>query len=216
MFSWHYKEQKGDYSWYFKELFNSPTLDYAKDVVLTPDPDNPNKFKQETTQLVNIFESQNIFTEDSIVLDFGCGMGRVSKEMVERFKCKVIGFDFNDTMVQFAKEYVPESETFTAVNTYTTENSVDICIAILCLQHAEDPDKELKRIYSFLKPGGYFILLNENARLVPVGVDNSGYPIWIEDHINVFELTENVGFLKINTLPYMNSGKNVVFYQKPI
>ena len=68
---------------YIKEVFDVASLEYAKHVVLTSDPANPQKFEKETNFLINAISDQSIITSESTVLDFGCGMGCVSKEIIE-------------------------------------------------------------------------------------------------------------------------------------
>jgi hypothetical protein len=73
---------------YIKEVFDVTTFEHAKHVVLTSDPDNPMKFENETNFLIDTIAEQmkTKMDESSIVLDFGCGMGRVSKKLIERFE----------------------------------------------------------------------------------------------------------------------------------
>ena len=47
---------------YAEEVFSTTTLEQAKNIVLTTDPDNPNKFQEETDFLVNTIIAQNIIT----------------------------------------------------------------------------------------------------------------------------------------------------------
>lgn len=69
----------GDYLTYFKEIFDAETLEQAKDIVLTPDPNDVNKFIFETQWLIKFINAHFNVNEKTKVLDFGCGMGRISK-----------------------------------------------------------------------------------------------------------------------------------------
>jgi ubiquinone/menaquinone biosynthesis C-methylase UbiE len=198
---------------YIKEVFDVVTLEQAKNVVLTDDPTNPNKFDQETKFLIDIINGQNIITPESNVLDFGCGMGRVSRELVKNFSCNVIGVDISTSMLNFAKSYVNNPAKFTPLIRYTTPNSVDICISTFVLQHTENPKREISNIFNVIKTNGYFILVNELHRFIPDSVDNNNYIIWKDDNFNIFEEVESK-FKKTRSIPYMDTGIDIIVYQK--
>jgi SAM-dependent methyltransferase len=198
---------------YVKETFDVFNIEQAKDVVLTPDSNEPNKFIHETKFLVDKIQSFIKPTEKMIVLDYGCGMGRVSKELIDRCDCKIFGVDISDSMLHFAKIYVDNDLKFSPIKEYFEKEKIDLAISILCLQHAENPKKEIDVIFDALKPGGIFVLLNEYKRFVPGGVDKDGYVIWMDDGINVHEYVQNK-MKEIKRINYMNKKIDIHFYQK--
>ncbi len=199
---------------YLKEVFDVVTFEQAKHVVLTSDPSDPKKFERETTYLVDKIYERNFLKEDSVVLDFGCGMGRVSREIINRFNCKVIGVDKSESMRTFAMLYVSNPNKFTPLEAYTTSESIDVCLSILVLQHVQDPKKEIKNIYEVLKPGGILVLLNEKKRLVPSDVDKKNFIIWNDDKVDIFELITFNGFSIIGKQKYLNTSHEIIFYRK--
>ena len=46
-------------------------------------------------EAIKIITNANIINETSCVVDFGCGMGRMSKAIIDTFNCEVIGVDIN-------------------------------------------------------------------------------------------------------------------------
>ena len=198
---------------YIKEAFDVFTLEQAKNVVLTDSPSNPNKFEQETKFLIDTVDAENIISKESIVLDYGCGMGRVSRELIRKFSCHVIGVDISTTMLNFAKSYVDNIEKFTPLISHTYPNSVDVCLCTFVLQHTENPKKEISNIFNVIKPNGYFILVNEHNRLVPTGVDSNNYVIWQDDKFNIFEEVESK-FKKIKNIRYLNTNVDIIVYKK--
>lgn len=200
---------------YVKEVFDPLTFDQAKHVVLTSDPANPNKFEQETNFLISVLADEKLVNDQSVVLDFGCGMGRISKGLVNKFDCNVVGVDISDRMKTFAMLYVANPKKFKTLSTIDP-NTFDVCLSVLALQHAENPKQEIEKIANGVKDGGVFILLNENKRLVPSDVDKDGYVIWNDDFFDVFAETEKY-FTKIKSIPYKpNTELSINIYRKHV
>jgi ubiquinone/menaquinone biosynthesis C-methylase UbiE len=198
---------------YIKEVFDVTTFAQAKNTVLTDDPSNPNKFENETNFLIDTIAKQNIMNPQSIVLDFGCGMGRVSKKLIEKFDCEVIGVDISNSMMQFANIYVSKPRKFKTMNSYNIPNSIDVCVSTFVLQHVQDPKTEIELICSNLKPGGYLVLVNEHKRFVPGDVDTNRYVVWQDDGFNIFGEIES-RLKKVSSVQYMTSQVDVIFYRK--
>jgi 2-polyprenyl-3-methyl-5-hydroxy-6-metoxy-1,4-benzoquinol methylase len=202
---------------YYKKAFDVEYLEQAKHVVLTGNENNLEKFQQETDFLIDLLAQHVKIDSNSKVLDFGCGMGRISRELIRKFDCQVYGQDISDTMLQFALIYTSTADVkkFHAVKNYDRENSIDVALSILVLQHAEEPQKELDRIYKVLKPNGDFVLVNENARFIPIGVDQDQYVIWNDDGFDVKGYADSI-FHQVKEVQYLATDKSVVFYKKVI
>jgi ubiquinone/menaquinone biosynthesis C-methylase UbiE len=198
---------------YIKEVFEPTTIQHAMHICLTSDPENPNKLLEETSFFVKAISEYNIINPDTKVLDFGCGMGRISRGFVEYFDCDVIGLDANETMLKFANIFVGNPNKFTTVSEYKEKETIDVAVACFVLQHVEDPDKEIQTIYDSLKPGGHLILLNENIRYVPDDIDKGNFIIWKDDKYNIFDQL-NKKFELIHDHKYMDTDKSIKIYKK--
>lgn len=197
---------------YFKQVFDVVTLPQAKHVVLTSDPNNPNKFEEETEFFVRTLEDLKIIDSNSMILDFGCGMGRLSKSIVEKFSCSVIGTDISPSMRAFAMLYVSNPSKFVVLESYDEPETIDVCVASLVLQHVENPEKEIKTIACNLRKSGYLVLLNEDVRFVPSGVDRNNFVIWKDDGFDIHK--EISKYLKEKQrIPFMKSGKEIIVYE---
>ena len=198
---------------YIQAVFDVNTLDQAKNVVLTDDPTDLEKFDNETKFLVNAVAQKDIINSKSIVLDFGCGMGRVSKSLIDKFDCNVIGVDISLSMMRLADTYVGKPDRFQTMRNYNVPNSIDVCISSFVLQHVENPRADIERICNNLKSGGYLVLVNEHTRFVPAEIDHNKYVIWKDDGFDVFgEIGSRLS--RISSVQYMDSPIDIVFYKK--
>lgn len=206
---------------YQSQIFNPVNLNHAKDIVITPDTQFPNKFNEETDYLIDILSQELLINENSIVLDFGVGMGRVSKAVLDKFKCKVIGSDISLSMLIYATQYVNNSNNFVTCNRVSHPGVVDVCIAVFVLQHVEKPQDEIEHIFSTLKSGGHLVLVNEpHLRFVPGDWREDNSVIWFNDFFDVFKYIESK-FIKEKEFPYMPKygekykDHKVIIYKKP-
>ena len=167
---------------YIHEVFLPQTLEAAKHVALTSDPQDPQKFERETQFLVDFLRAQELVSADTRVLDFGCGMGRVAKALIEQVGCAVEGTDSSPAMRHFAEVYVASpkfrvSQEPTAI--------ADLALACFVLQHVEYPEREVETLYRHLAPHGTLVLVNEPRRFVPSGIDREGYVVWNDDRLDI-------------------------------
>lgn len=125
------------------------------------------------------------------ILDFGTGVGRIAKGLIDAYGCRVIGVDASQSMRLLSPEYVL-SERFTVWSPTLCRTMalrgfrVDAVISTWVLQHVYDPVVELNLIESLMKPGALFYCLNDQSRCVPT---NKG---WINDGRSLRPLTQEV------------------------
>jgi len=189
---------------YLKEAFYPRDIGHAKEICLSPEYGISNKFEKETEATINTLVSNLYVHNDSNVLDFGCGVGRLSKGLIERLGCSVVGVDFSEPMLQAASEYV-YSKKFTPLPSPVSDqnkleliNKFDTALAVYVLQHSPTPHEDVQFIYDSLTNDGKFIFVNEKKRFIPVGIDriNSGLIYWDDDGIDV----EKIVFDKFNLI----------------
>ena len=196
---------------YNQDIFIPASFEHAKDIVLTPT--DPNRFENETNQFMEIISNENIISSQKIVLDFGCGMGRISKQLVNRFDCEVIGLDTSIDMLKLATMYVANHNRFVTCSSFIRENVIDVCIAAYVLQHVEYPVKEIETIANAVRKDGYLVLLNEsNNRLIPGNLREDNSVIWYNDYFDVFAEVEKY-FTLLKSIPIDNVN-SVKIYKK--
>ena len=139
---------------------------------------------KKTIPLVNMVLNKLQISEGNTVIDYGCGIGRISKDLLEKINCTVVGVDISKSMRALAEFYC-NSETFMSCSTTSLKNLTNTgfranqAFCIWVLQHAEDPLYDLQLLHDVLLDGGHFLVLNLDGRCLPT----SGG--WKNDNINV-------------------------------
>lgn len=183
---------------YIHQVFLPATLEDAKNVSLSNDPTDPYKFREETEFLMDIIREQSLITEETRVLDFGCGMGRVSKMLIDTFHCRADGVDTSPSMRYFAHQYVAHKD-FSVRPKIT--GTYDVALAAFVFQHVERPDIEISTLREHLHAGGKLLVVNEHKRLVPTGVNEEGFVVWSDDGIDIDALLSQ-SFSLLHSFPY--------------
>jgi SAM-dependent methyltransferase len=174
---------------YSPAIFHADDLETAKAIILNPMPDmtTDERWEVETQNLVEeLGRVMNLSTE-SRILDYGCGIGRVAKALIDRYGCSVVGVDISAEMRRFAVDYV-NSDRFLACEPAALDRTIAEgfratgAYACWVLQHCHAPAQDIGRIESALAPGALFFVLNSDHRWVPT---DRG---WVADGISVEEL----------------------------
>ena len=171
---------------YLSNFFEVSNIEEAKQKILTPENGvtTEERWQKETIPLVNMLLNKLQISEGNTVIDYGCGIGRISKDLLEKINCTVVGVDISKSMRALAEFYC-NSETFMSCSTTSLKNLTNTgfranqAFCIWVLQHAEDPLYDLQILHDVLLDGGHFLVLNLDVRCLPT----SGG--WKNDNINV-------------------------------
>ncbi len=138
-------------------------------------------------------------TQDTVLLDYGAGIGRIAKSLIEKTNCSVIGVDISPDMLRESFSYVAHPNfTSMSLNKFqflvnAGKLNVDAAYSIWALQHC-DFEPAYQTIVKALPQGAPFFIANTLNRCIPV--IPSG---WADDGINIrrrlrddFELTQDV------------------------
>ena len=175
-------------------IYDVDTMELAMGIILSADPSNgittEQRWEKETPYLGNLITKHTGLSEKSLLLDYGCGVGRLSKDAIQRSGCNVVGVDYSANMRAFAASYV-DSPRFMACDEYMLNNFVgsgkcDAAIAVWVLQHCLKPAESIETIRYALKPGGKLFVLND-MRFVPTR--EFGF---INDKVDVTAILDNV------------------------
>jgi cyclopropane fatty-acyl-phospholipid synthase-like methyltransferase len=177
---------------YFPEVFDVPDVEGAKRIILTyegPGADTEIRWARETPYVMELLQNAVSLRPDMIMLDYGCGIGRMAKAMIEASGCSVIGVDISPSMRALAADYVG-SERFAAVSPTLLDRMVrsglrvSAAISVWVLQHCQNPEDDIDRVSRSLAPAGNFFVLNMRVRAIPV-IDESGQMKWGKDEFDV-------------------------------
>ena len=169
---------------YYPGLFDVANVDDAKRIILTPETDRTTeeRWRRETPYLIDLAHSHLQLTASSIVIDYGCGIGRLAKELISRYGCRVVGVDISKKMRELAERYV-DSDRFLACRPEGLDlfgaAFADAALAVWVLQHCPQPTDDIHRIKQSLKPGARLFVVNEKGRAIPTKAG------WMSDSLDL-------------------------------
>lgn len=178
---------------YAPQIFNVVNRSGAMNIILTPQSgmDSQQRWDTETPHLFNLITKHTDVGPECRVLDYGCGIGRLSRELIARLNASVVGVDISWSMRALAMDYVRSDKFFVCspdwLDILLRSLSFDLALAIWVLQHCVKPEEDIDRIALALKRShGRLFVVNQINRLVPVLADNSFR--WAEDQIEIMDL----------------------------
>lgn len=182
---------------YNPAVFNVGDIQHAKSIILTKEGarSTEERWRTETPYLMSLIDQHLGISSDSVVLDYGCGIGRMSKALIEKYGCRVVGVDISPSMRALAAAYVSSDKFFScAPEMLSLGIKFDEAIAVWVLQHCYQVEDDITRIYKSLNPGSGFFVVNDHNRLVPTKI-NGG---WINDGKDVKEILAKSFFEEVN------------------
>jgi cyclopropane fatty-acyl-phospholipid synthase-like methyltransferase len=175
---------------YFPGIFNVNDIPQAMQIILAPEGSSSTdeRWKTETPYVANLINDSLAITNETIIVDYGCGIGRMAKELITRHGCRVVGVDISPSMRALAVIYV-QSDHFFACSPLMLDAMIDrgfrfdAAISIWVLQHCYQPRDDIARIRNSLKADGRLFVLNTIHRLVPA-VEREKFN-WCNDSIDI-------------------------------
>jgi cyclopropane fatty-acyl-phospholipid synthase-like methyltransferase len=184
---------------YIPTFFETEDPQRARELILTKNHSmsSEERWEKETPYLCDKLTTALAPTAESVLLDFGCGIGRLAKALIERHACRIVGVDISASMRRMAEEYVA-SERFRVIAPETLDHEcnpvpcADHAYAVWVLQHTAHPHEEIRRIHRALKPGGKLYLVNAPGRCVPCDLG------WVNDGIDIYSTVTELGFRQLH------------------
>jgi 2-polyprenyl-3-methyl-5-hydroxy-6-metoxy-1,4-benzoquinol methylase len=169
--------------------FEVSNIARAQAIILTPTAEGRNteeRWQIETEYLLDLIGHCCKLGPGSTVLDYGCGVGRLSKPIIERYGARVTGVDASAHMLALARDYVRSDRfctlTLPGLDYLIREDSAsfDAVISVWTLQHAKYPAEDIYRIQQAMIQDGRLFVVNEKLRCVPTRELG-----WIDDGIDI-------------------------------
>ena len=157
---------------YDSTFFTPTNLEHAKNLILTPEDSSiENRWEIETSWTLETIKLFSSINKDSVVLDWGCGIGRISKILIETFDCKVMGIDIEPKMLGYAIDYV-NSENFSILsydNLFKTmpKKHFTHAIGIWAFQHSNRLQVEIPLIYESMKNNSELFVIDMMKKCIP-------------------------------------------------
>jgi ubiquinone/menaquinone biosynthesis C-methylase UbiE len=114
--------------------------------------------EEEMRRIFNFMEHASIKVRHTSFLDFGCGVGRISRVLRKKFE-RGFGVDISPKMIELARCHVPDVEFLVNQNDSLErleDNSIDFIYSHITLQHIpnEYQRRYLEEFLRILRPGG--------------------------------------------------------------
>ncbi len=170
-------------------IFSVQTMAEARKIILTAEPTigTDERWETETPLLAQELVETLKPNKDSLLVDYGCGIGRLAKEVIKLSGCCVIGVDISLEMRTLANSYVG-SERFTSTSRkgllQMIRNGlrIDHAYVVWVLQHCVKPKEDIALLHMGLRESSRLHVINSVRRWVPT---DKG---WINDRIDVPKL----------------------------
>lgn len=205
------------------EVYEVDTLEQAKRVTVTAEQGTTTeeRWEKETAFLIEQIGRYLKLKKKDCVLDYGCGVGRLAKAMIDQYGCRVIGVDTSKSMRDMAPEYVL-SERFTVWSPEVLAKMTaggfrfEKAICLWVLQHVLNPVETIDLIDSALAEGARFYVLNQDFRCVPtnLGYVNDGQDVGalLDER---FERSKHLRLPEEVTIPVIAEQTSIYVLRKP-
>jgi ubiquinone/menaquinone biosynthesis C-methylase UbiE len=125
--------------------------------------------EEEISRVFNYMRQSGMLVKPETFLDFGCGVGRISRPLKARF-AKGHGVDISSQMIELARQYVPNVNFLVNQADYLElhgGNTFDFVYCHQVLQHmSNDLQKRyIRDFFRVLKPGGLAVFQIPNEKL---------------------------------------------------
>ena len=176
----------------------------------------------------NLEINQSRFKEEvslaAKILDFGCGYGRNTRQLIDLGFQRVYGVDSSQKMIDRAISENPNAEFKQVVdqNLPFTDNYFDallVCAVFTCIESAEKRQSYIKELQRVLKPSGVLHLVEFSAEPSRRFLSNLGVPMWYGSAIEWRELLQNFAiyddeFSSANTINGSSVQRYAIFAKK--
>ena len=160
---------------YWPAKFDVTSIDEAKRIILTVEGglSADERWALETRPVVELLRDQFDITEHSVLLDFGAGVGRVARELIEQTGCYIVGVDISASMRTLGHIYCNSPNYLSCSveglkSLFKNGFRADFSYSIWVLQHSDDPSSDVSLLFDSLSDDGGLYVLKFTYRALPV------------------------------------------------
>lgn len=162
---------------YDPSCFQVDDVQSAKNIILTVEGlSTEERWLKETPVVADAIIRECGVRQGGLVIDYGCGIGRIAKELIAKTGTSVLGVDISASMCQLANGYVADADRFAAVSPamldvlLSSGLRADAAYSVWVLQHCFAPDDDIARIHRALKMGGSLHVVNNISQAIPTNI----------------------------------------------
>jgi 2-polyprenyl-3-methyl-5-hydroxy-6-metoxy-1,4-benzoquinol methylase len=157
---------------YNPDFFKPQNFQHAQSLILTPEGGKTlERWEKETEWTLGMLDTFSPVDEASKVLDWGCGVGRLSRALTHAYGCGVMGVDLQPEMLELAEKYVASPKFSSVPLAQAPEKVVPGSFShILCvwvLQHSPFLEREIPLLWRALAPGGTIFVVENITKAIP-------------------------------------------------
>lgn len=187
------------------DYFNVDSLESAKKLSL--ELDEYETWEEQTDWTIDILKASRTIDKDSTFVDWGVGVGRLSKAVIETFNCNVVGVDTSPSMLRYSEEYVDSKKystlTLDQFKKDNIQNKFTHAISAWSLQHSPTSQYDISFLTRAMIASGKLFIVDSFSKKIPklLEADPRGV-LWFDDGIkNRMELERWYIPLMLGTLP---------------
>ena len=166
----------------------------------------------DVTQIDDILELVDL-KENQVILDVGCGNGKMLKYVHEKTGAITYGFDYSENAIAYANNIVNSNkeafhfETGLIGEIQYAENMFDLITSIDTIYFAENMSIFINHILSWLKPKGYFICAYQEGDIKAKSKD--------KDHSELALIFRKMG-IEYKTLDYSKRAYDLLKHKRAV
>lgn len=170
---------------YDPKRFDVRNIPEAMSIILTPeDSTTEQRWATETPYLSELIIHNLRIESRHRVLDFGCGIGRIAKQLIRKAGCSVVGVDTSVSMRSLAPAYVLDKRFLAcAPDMLPLIAKMDFAISVWTLQHVPDLQGTIDLLHHHLMSYGKLLVVNALGRCLPAPEGR-----WVDDKQDTREL----------------------------
>jgi len=190
---------------YNPDFFNVDSIESAKRLSL--ELSEYETWDEQTEWVIDLLKASKTVSEESTFIDWGVGVGRISKAIIDTFNCKVVGLDISNTMLEHSVQYVNNENystlTFDKFKAENIQGRFTHAIATWTLQHSPTSQYDISFLTRSLTNNGKLLVVDSFNKKIPklINADPKGAE-WYDDGIkNRIELERWYVPLMLGGLP---------------